>query len=67
MAIKDYDSSGYTIDAKVILGLDKDKLTIDVSRYVSQISYTYTNFDLMPELTISYLLITAAIGTILTF
>lgn len=56
MAIKDYDSSGYTIDAKVILGLDKDKITIDVSRTVSQISYTYTNFDLMPELTISYLL-----------
>ena len=56
MAITNYDSSGYTIDAKITLGTGKDKITLDISRYVSSISYTFTNFELLPELTMSYLL-----------
>ena len=56
MAINTYESTGYTIEVKVILGLDKDKITLDVSRYTNSISYTFTNFELFPELTVSYLL-----------
>ena len=56
MAINDYDSSGYTVDAKITLGTGKDKITLDISRYISNISYTFTNFELLPELSISYLL-----------
>ena len=56
MAIDNYESSGYTVDIKVILGTGKDKITLDISRYVSRISYTFTNFELIPELSISYLL-----------
>ena len=56
MAIDNYESSGYTVDAKITLGTGKDKITLDISRYISNISYTFTNFELLPELSISYLL-----------
>jgi hypothetical protein len=56
MAINTYDSTGYTIDAKITLGLNKDKITLDISRYVTNISYSFTNFELLPELELNYLL-----------
>lgn len=50
------ESSGYEIGAKLILGIDKDKITLDISKVVSEISYSITNYDFMPELEIVYLL-----------
>ena len=42
MAINTYESTGYTIEVKITLGLGKDKITLDVSKYTTNISYTFT-------------------------
>lgn len=51
-----YESSGYEIDAKLTLGVDKDKIKLDISRLINNISYSMTNYDFMSELEVQFLI-----------